>query len=116
MGKLKIAGASNVIMPDKLGGAHMASLVLIPDVQEFIELMSSQHNDKFSVTEIEVTSRIHLGPLNLWQRTGCTVLGVKLVSGKYLRNPEPAYITHPGERLMLMGSREQIEAARLALG
>ena len=30
--KLKIAGASNVIMPDKIGGAHMASLVMIPDV------------------------------------------------------------------------------------
>ena len=30
--KLKIAGAANVIMPDKLGGAHMASLVVTPDV------------------------------------------------------------------------------------
>tara|TARA_B110000459_G_C16508795_1_gene446955 strand:+ start:308 stop:1015 length:708 start_codon:yes stop_codon:yes gene_type:complete len=32
--KLKIAGASNVIMPDSLGGAHMASLVITPDVIE----------------------------------------------------------------------------------
>ncbi|MBT7424428.1 MAG: potassium channel protein, partial [Flavobacterium sp.] len=32
--KLKIAGANNVIMPDKLGGDHMASLVVTPDVIE----------------------------------------------------------------------------------
>jgi voltage-gated potassium channel len=30
--KLKIAGANNVIMPDKVGGAHMASLIMKPDV------------------------------------------------------------------------------------
>ncbi|MGY8939486.1 MAG: potassium channel family protein, partial [Flavobacteriales bacterium] len=29
--KLKFAGANNVIMPDKLGGDHMASLVTTPD-------------------------------------------------------------------------------------
>ena len=35
--KLKLAGADNVIMPDKLGGAHMASLVMKPDVMEFVD-------------------------------------------------------------------------------
>ncbi|MEO6685866.1 MAG: NAD-binding protein [Dyadobacter sp.] len=114
--KLKIAGATNVIMPDKLGGAHMASLVLIPDVQEFISLISSQHNDKFQITEIEIHNSIHLGQLNLWQQTGCTVLGVKLLNGKYHRNPEPAYVTTPGEGLLLMGSSQQIQDAVVLLG
>ena len=35
--KLKVAGAQNVIMPDQVGGAHMASLVAIPDVVEFLD-------------------------------------------------------------------------------
>jgi voltage-gated potassium channel len=34
--KLKIAGANNVIMPDKIGGAHMATLVMLPDVVEML--------------------------------------------------------------------------------
>ena len=38
--KLKIAGADNVIMPDKLGGAHMASLVVTPDVLEFVDRLT----------------------------------------------------------------------------
>ena len=35
--KLKKAGANNVIMPDKVGGSHMASLVMTPDVVEFLD-------------------------------------------------------------------------------
>jgi voltage-gated potassium channel len=34
MPKLKKAGADNVIMPDKIGGTHMATLVSKPDVIE----------------------------------------------------------------------------------
>ena len=35
--KLKLAGANNVILPDRIGGDHMASLVVIPDLVEFID-------------------------------------------------------------------------------
>ena len=109
--KLKIAGANNVIMPDKIGGAHMATLALIPDVQEFITLMGTQHNAHFQITEVEVSTAIHLGALNLWYQTGCTILGVKQNDNRYLRNPEPSYTTSPGERLLVMGSKVQLEQA-----
>ncbi len=33
--KLKLAGADNVIMQDKIGGDHMASLVVVPDLVQF---------------------------------------------------------------------------------
>ncbi len=35
--KLKLAGANNVILPDRIGGDHMASLVVVPDLVEFID-------------------------------------------------------------------------------
>ena len=47
--KLKTAGANNVIMPDKIGGAHMATLVLSPDVKEFVDLMATQSNAHFNI-------------------------------------------------------------------
>lgn len=113
--KLKIAGATNVIMPDKLGGAYMASLVLIPDVQEFLSLLSTRHNEKFQVTELHIKSAVNLGELNLWQQTGCTVLGVKQTDNKYRRNPSPDYILLEGERLIVMGSAGQISSAKKLL-
>jgi voltage-gated potassium channel len=110
--KLKIAGATNVIMPDKLGGAHMASLVMIPDVQEFLSMLSTSYNDHFQIAEIEVNEAVNLGELNLWHTTGCNILGVKQTDGKYRRNPQPDYIALKGERLIVMGSKEIIEKAK----
>ncbi|PWJ59198.1 voltage-gated potassium channel [Dyadobacter jejuensis] len=115
VGKLKIAGANNVIMPDKISGAYMASLVLTPDVQEFVTLMSTQHNDHFQIAELEVHGKAHLGSLNLWLETGCTILGIKQLNGQYLRNPSPDYYTAQAERMLLMGSKKQLEEARKLL-
>jgi voltage-gated potassium channel len=113
--KLKIAGATNVIMPDKLGGAYMATLVSNPDVQEFLGLMALKHTDAFQVTELMVTEAHNLGELNLWQRCGCTVLGVKQTDGKYRKNPAPDFLLMKDERLIVMGSKVQIEAAEALL-
>ncbi len=110
--KLKIAGASNVIMPDKLGGAHMASLVIIPDVHEFFSMLTTQFNDDFKVLEIAVSAAANLGELNLWQKTGCTVLGVKQADNNYVKNPGPGYLLMMGERLIVMGNKAQLENAR----
>ena len=38
--KLKLAGADNVIMPNKIGGDHMASLVVVPGILEFVDNLS----------------------------------------------------------------------------
>jgi len=43
--KLKRAGATNVIMPDKIGGKRMAKLVAQPDIVEFIDFMLLQGMD-----------------------------------------------------------------------
>jgi len=47
--KLKIAGADNVIMPDKIGGAHMATLVLQPDITEILSIMGTTSNPSFRI-------------------------------------------------------------------
>lgn len=111
IGKLKIAGASNVIMPDKMGGAHMASLVMIPDVHEFFSEMTTQFNQDFRVEELRVGKSITLGTLNLWQTTGSTVLGLKKSDDTYLKNPGPDCLLTPEDRLIVMGSETQLRAA-----
>ena len=97
--KLKVAGANNVIMPDKIGGAHMATLVMIPDVLEFIELLTTRSNAEFKVAELLVQKSAKLGDLDLWSKTGCTILGVKN-KGEYRLNPSAEYFVSPEERLI----------------
>jgi len=112
--KLKIAGADNVIMPDKIGGAHMATLVMLPDVVEMLSIMSTQNNENFRIAEILSNKEISLGELDLWSKTNCTLLGIKNPGNHYTINPGNHYTINPGERLIVMGSDEQIsEAVRL---
>jgi voltage-gated potassium channel len=114
--KLKIAGASNVIMPDKLGGAHMASLIVFPNVHEFFSLIASTSNDDFKVVEMVVNSSKSLGVLNIWQKTGCTVLGVKKTDNQYVKNPGPDYLLMTGDQLILMGNKSQIAIMKVLVG
>ncbi|MBI1782744.1 MAG: NAD-binding protein [Sphingobacteriales bacterium] len=110
--KLKIAGADNVIMPDKIGGAHMASLVMIPDVVEFVSLLTLKNNQSFKVAELEIKKSVAIGELDLWRKTSCTVLGVKN-SSHYSLNPPADFVINDNERLIVMGSEEQIRKAKL---
>ena len=50
--KLKMAGANNVIMPDSIGGSHMASLIANPDVMEFLDMIRVQGNQGANVESI----------------------------------------------------------------
>jgi voltage-gated potassium channel len=113
--KLKIAGASSVIMPDKIGGAHMATLVMLPDVVEMLSIMSTRNNADFKVAELESTISTTLDTLNLWQKTNCTILGIKNAAGEYNINPTASYTIRSGDRLIVMGSNVQIESAKKLL-
>jgi len=81
--KLKIAGADNVIMPDKLGGAHMASLVVTPDIMEFIDRLSIEGESSSNIEELIIENlpqeykNKSILDLDLRKKTGCTVVGFK---------------------------------------
>jgi voltage-gated potassium channel len=113
--KLKIAGADNIIMPDKIGGAHMASLVVLPDVVEMLSIMTTRHNAEFRVTVTEANVSVRLEELDLWRSTHCTLLGLKTKNEQYVLNPLPQHQIEKGDSLILMGSDEQIEKARKKL-
>jgi voltage-gated potassium channel len=110
--KLKIAGASNVIMPDKIGGSHMATLAMKPDVVELLSIMSTRSNDQFRIAELKTKTSVLLGDLDLWNKTNCTILGIKNSAQHYDINPPVDYFINQGESLIVMGSDDQISKAR----
>ncbi len=113
--KIKNAGASHVVMPDKLGGAQMAAMVLKPEVVEFLNLISTEQTDNFQVNELPVQVAVQLGDLDLWQKTGCTVIGLKQLNGEYLRNPQPDHQLAVGEHLIVIGNNDVVNKARALL-
>lgn len=113
--KLKLAGANNVILPDKIGGDHMASLVVIPDVIEFIDNLSIVGKSNINIEEITIEQLYDpsdvktIRELDLHQKTGCTVIGFKSIEGEYLVNPEAELKLVPSSKLIVLGRPEQIQ-------
>ncbi|MDB4201366.1 potassium channel protein [Polaribacter sp.] len=112
--KLKIAGASNVIMPDKLGGDHMASLVVTPDVIEFVDRLTIEGETTANLEEIAVDDlpkkyiNKTILDLDLRRETGCNVIGIRTPDRDYIINPESETALTIGSSLIVLGRPEQI--------
>lgn len=117
--KLKLAGADNVIMPDKIGGEHMASLVVVPDLVEFLDNLSvSGEEDSIYVEQVPFEKVCPSGKeqaikdLDLRRKTGCSIIGYKTPEGEYIVNPEPSLILKKDSKLILIGRPNQIESLK----
>jgi len=113
--KLKIAGATNVIMPNKIGGEHMASLVVTPDLVEFVDRLTISDECSTNLEEIAIddlpTEFLNktLLDLDLRRKTGCNVIGFKTAENEYIINPEATTKLEPGSNLIVLGRPSQIE-------
>ena len=110
--KLKRAGANNVIMPDKIGGTHMAALVTKPDVLEFIDHITGRINIRLE--EILYSSLPNsmrgksIKELEIRNKTGANIIGFKTAEGDYIINPSPEMVMMPDAKLFVLGTQEQV--------
>ena len=110
--KLKRAGANNVIMPDKIGGTHMAALVTKPDVLEFIDHITGRINIRLE--EILYSSLPNsmrgksIRELEIRNKTGANIIGFKTAEGDYIINPSPEMVMMPDAKLFVLGTQEQV--------
>lgn len=119
--KLKIAGANNVIMPDKIGGAHMASLVLKPDVIEFIDHITGQGGPDINLEEILFDNlpiplrNKTIRDLEIRNKSGANIVGFKKGNGEFVINPDPDTQLIPDGKLFVLGTPEQIQKLKILL-
>jgi len=120
--KLRKAGANSVIMPDKIGGTHMATLVSKPDVIEFIDYLSGDEGEAINMESVPYESlpaRIKDQPLREimnWQKTGVNCIGVKNAEGKFIINPPEETIIASGMKVIVLGTKWQIDRMKNNLG
>lgn len=119
--KLKIAGANNVIMPDRVGGAHMASLVMKPDVMEFIDKITAQGGENINLEEITFDSLTDslksktLKELEVRNKSGANIIGFKTAAGDFVVNPSADTIVNPNSKIFVLGTYEQIKKMKSIL-
>lgn len=116
--KLKMAGANNIVMPERIGGAHMATLVARPDVMEFLEHLSVHGTDPTNLEEISCNElpknaiNKTIFEIGVRQKTGANIIGFKTPDGEFILNPHPETQIIPNSKLFVLGTREQIEQMR----
>jgi len=120
--KLKKAGADNVILPDKIGGTHMATLVSKPDVIEFIDYLSGEEGEAISMESIaydnlpnELRDRT-LKEIMAWRKTGVNCIGIKDADGKFVINPPEETIITKNMRVIVLGTKPQIDRMKENVG
>ena len=108
--KLKKAGADNVIMPDWVGGTHMATLVSKPDVVEFIDFISGEQGQSINIESVafndlpEELKGKNIREIMEWKRTGVNCIGIKDPEGKFIINPPDDTQIISGMKIILLGS------------
>jgi voltage-gated potassium channel len=120
--KLKKAGADNVIMPDRIGGTHMATLVSKPDVIEFIDFLSGEEGEPIHMESVaydnlpEGVKNKTLRDVMNWRKTGVNCIGIKNPEGKFVINPPDDVIIERGMKVIVLGTKWQIDEMKGNLG
>jgi voltage-gated potassium channel len=113
--KLKRAGATNVIMPERIGGQRMAKLVHQPDVVEFLEYILLQKTQDVNLEEVSCRnlSQQYVGKsiqdLKVREVSGANIIGIKTGGARYIFNPDPKMIVSRNDQLFVLGSPGQIK-------
>ncbi|HAF29911.1 MAG TPA: potassium channel protein [Bacteroidales bacterium] len=119
--KLRSAGATNVIMPDKIGGQRMAKLVAQPDIVDFLEYIMLRELEEVYIDEISckdispVFAEKTIGEWSIRSETGANIIGIKTADNNYIVNPSPDVNITSNDQIFVLGNPEQIRKLKKVL-
>lgn len=120
--KLRRAGANRVVVPNLMGGRRLAAFIKQPGVVDFLDL--AMHGDDLSLRlqEVEIHSGSTLADKalkdsNIRQESGgALIMAVKKPDGRQIIAPQSEHKLQSGDRLILLGTEQQLEKATVMAG
>ncbi len=115
--KLRRAGASHVVSPYQIGGRRMATQLLHPRVNDFLDRVLHSASLESWIREIDVPERSPLAgrslrELHLGETTGINLLAVVHRDGSVATNPVSTVRIEAGDVLIGFGTQAQFERLR----
>ena len=115
--KMIAAGAHRVLFPHALGGRRMAQMAMRPTVAEFLEVV--MHDEELELWLEELTIAIGcklegvtIGEANIRSLTGANIVALRQRTGKLLAAPTPSTCLQPGDIMVALGTRTQLNVLR----
>lgn len=115
--KLKRAGADRVAMPYQIGGYHMASMALRPNVVDYMDIVGNAG----AATDLQVEEMVvgadsrlaghHLGHTLTEGHIGATVIAINGSDGTSRVRPNGSEMIYPGDRLIILGAKSDLTRA-----
>lgn len=112
--KLRMAGVDNVVMPERVGGAHMATLIAQPDIVEFLEHLTLHSDTPTQLNEILCSElppdliNKPISDLGIRKKSGANIIGYKTSTGDFIINPTPDTKLIPSSKIFVLGTKDQI--------
>ncbi len=119
--KMMKAGATSVVSPTQIGGRRMASELIRPEVNEFLDQMLRDKDKNLRLEEVTVQSGssfvgMALKDTPIRRETRVLVVAVRESDRSFLYNPEPDYVIQTGTTLIVMGEAESVVKLRRIVG
>jgi voltage-gated potassium channel len=115
--KMLKAGATAVVSPTQIGGRRMASELIRPEVNEFLDQMLRDKDKSLRLEEVTVPkSSPYVGhalrDAPIRRETNLLVIAVRQPTREFVYNPEPDFVLEAGMTLVVMGAADGVKKLR----
>lgn len=115
--KMKKAGATSVVSPAMIGGRRMASELIRPEVNEFLDQMLRDKSKNLRIEEAVVPKGSAfagkaLKDTPIRKETRLLVVAVRDSERNFVYNPDPDHVVQEGATLIVMGEAENVAKLR----
>lgn len=114
--KLRLAGADGVVTPQAVGAERLAALAVQPELSQIFDVVVNGRPVEFHVEEVDIRpgspiDGLTLADSGIRQTSGAMVLAVEAQKVSMRVNPGPDLELRAGDRLVLVGTKEQVDKA-----
>ena len=115
--KMLKAGASAAVNPTLIGGRRLASELIRPEVNEFLDQMLRDKSKNLRIEEVAVPEKSSwvgsaLKDTPIRRETRLLVVAVRETDRSFLYNPDPEHVLAAGTTLIVMGEAENVAKLR----
>ena len=111
--KLLRAGANRVMLPSNIAGRRMVTMLVRPEVADYLDVISHASDlellvEQITIAETSILAHKTLAEAELGPRWGITVLACA-THGRMNLRPGADTAIEPGTRLIVLGTRDQLQ-------
>lgn len=116
--KMRQAGANRVVSPHRIGGQHMANIMIRPHVTDFFDVVTLDNGQELWLEEMVLAddapiAGITIGEADIRRQTGVTIVAIVRSQGGSTITPRANTQLDVGDQLIVLGTREQLSGFEL---